>query len=129
MMYSKILTTSTCALILILLSTPALTETDKPLPDMKIMGSVLSQADYYRIRGKTPQQLKQAISLYEQAANQDSVVAQYWLGRMYFEGKGTDVDKEKAEEWLDLAAKQDYQPAKEFLFDIVLADSVTDDEC
>lgn len=129
----KIILTSALLLltltIALLLPSNSFAESDITTTDMKIMGSVLSQADHYRIRGQTSEKHQQAITLYKRAAEQGSAVAQYWLGRMYYAGNGTKVDRESAENWLDLSAKQDYPPAKEFLFDVVLSDEVTDEDC
>lgn len=41
--------------------------------------------------------------------------AQYWLGRMYYEGKGVPKDYNRAIQWLVESAKQGYQPAAVYL--------------
>ena len=106
--------------------TAATSDTSKD--QIQTLGSVLDQADHLRIRGKTPEQFKQAFSLYQHAANDGVAVAQYWLGVMYFEGKGTEPDSGKGKSWIHLSAKQDFPAAKEYLSENMQDDDESDEE-
>ena len=48
-------------------------------------------------------------------AQRGSTLAQYNLGRMYFNGQGVDQDYTEAHKWFSLAAVQDYAPAQNSL--------------
>lgn len=54
----------------------------------------------------TPQDMQQALALYEQAARGGSRAAQYRLGLVYSTGGRVAKDRQKAEHWLTLAAQQ-----------------------
>ena len=41
--------------------------------------------------------------------------AQYWLGRMYYEGRGLPKDYNRAIQWLSSSSGQGYQPASHYL--------------
>ena len=74
------------------------------------------------------------LSLYQYAAKDGEAVVQYWLGVMYFEGKGTDKDIDQAKHWLQLSAKQAYQPAEKYLSKITQdeyedEDDLDDEDC
>lgn len=58
---------------------------------------------------------EEAIELFEQAAKQGSVWAQYNLGDMYLQGKGVELDVEKAKHYFQQAANQGLAKAKQAL--------------
>jgi len=116
----KVLICVFSTLALLVIPNSGLTATlDTPTDQTQTLGSVLDQADHLRIRGKTPEQFKQALSLYQHAADNGFAVAQYWLGFMYFERGETESDLDKAMHWAFLSSKQAYPPAKELLSDIM----------
>ena len=53
----------------------------------------------------------QAFAWFRWGAVLGSPEAQYWLGRMYYEGKGLPADYNRAIQWLMQSASQDYRPA------------------
>ena len=117
--------------VLVLLAIPlsGLAEIPKaPAAKIETLSSVLDQKDYLRFRSSNPEQLKQVLSLYQYAAKDGEAVVQYWLGVMYFEGKGTDKDIEQAKHWLQLSAKQAYQPAEKYLSKIMQHDYDDEDD-
>jgi len=117
--------------VFVLLAIPlsGLAETpEAPAAKVETLSSVLDQKDYLRFRSSNPEQLKQVLSLYQYAAKDGEAVVQYWLGVMYFEGKGTDKDIEQAKHWLQLSAKQAYQPAEKYLSRIA-QDGCEDEDC
>lgn len=117
--------------VFVLLAIPlsGLAETpEAPATKVETLSSVLDQKDYLRFRSSNPEQLKQVLSLYQYAAKDGEAVVQYWLGVMYFEGKGTDKDIEQAKHWLQLSAKQAYQPAEKYLSRIA-QDGCEDEDC
>lgn len=59
-----------------------------------------------------------AIELFEQAAKQGSAWAQYNLGGIYLEGKGLEVDVEKAQFYFQQAANQGLSKAKQALSEL-----------
>jgi uncharacterized protein len=61
------------------------------------------------------QQPKAALEDLLQAAGQGDAYAQDLLGRMYLLGTSIPQDRDKAIEWLQKAADQGYEPAKELL--------------
>ena len=52
-----------------------------------------------------------ALEYHRKAAEQGNVQAQFYLGRMYSNGLGTEQDYAKAAEWYQKAAEQGYKPA------------------
>lgn len=120
------------ALMLTLLVTPivGLSVTgaaDSSDTKIETLGSILSQADRFRINVNNPDQLKQAFSLYQHAAHHGVDAAQYWLGVMYFKGQGTESDVDKAKYWISLSAKQAYPPAEQFLSELQYEDDEEED--
>lgn len=77
--------------------------------------SVLAQAEHFRTHRDHSEQYQKALTLYELAADSGSAVAQYWLGVMHFEGKGTESNQNKAVFWLELSAEQGHPPAEKLL--------------
>lgn len=77
--------------------------------------SVLAKAEHLRTHRDHTGQLQKALTLYELAADSGSAVAQYWLGVMHFEGKGTENNQNKAVFWLELSAEQGHPPAEKLL--------------
>ncbi|OCG19392.1 tetratricopeptide repeat protein [Gilliamella sp. WF3-4] len=61
---------------------------------------------------------KTAITYYQHAAKLGNSKANYRLGVIYYLGKGVEKSYHEAWQYLDLAAKQDYQPAQDFLITI-----------
>ncbi|MWN32815.1 MULTISPECIES: tetratricopeptide repeat protein [unclassified Gilliamella] len=61
---------------------------------------------------------KTAITYYQQAAELGNSKANYRLGVIYYLGKGVEQSYHNAWQYLDLAAKQGYQPAQDFLITI-----------
>jgi len=53
-----------------------------------------------------------ALKKFSNAAKNDTVVAQYFLGEMYIDGSGVERNVEKAMFWYELAAKQGYAKAQ-----------------
>jgi TPR repeat protein len=58
---------------------------------------------------------QRAIALYEQAAEDRHLGAQYMAGVIYYEGRSTSADKTKGEKWLQLAANNGDKRASEYL--------------
>ena len=56
-----------------------------------------------------------ALKEWRPLAQRGSTLAQYNLGRMYFNGQGVDQDYTEAHKWFSLAAVQDYAPAQNSL--------------
>ncbi|SCC33191.1 TPR repeat [Gilliamella bombicola] len=61
---------------------------------------------------------KTAITYYQRAAELGNSKANYRLGIIYYLGKGVEQSYHEAWQYLDLAAKQGYQPAQYFLITI-----------
>lgn len=59
-----------------------------------------------------------AVECYEKAANQGHVKAQYNLGMMYYNGRGVQMDVEKAKHFFTLAAKNGDCDAETFLSEL-----------
>ena len=57
---------------------------------------------------------KEAFMGFEVLADKGDPVAQYSLGRMYYEGKGTTVDKVQAYMWISLASNLGYKKATKY---------------
>jgi uncharacterized protein len=57
---------------------------------------------------------KEAFMEFEALAANGDATAQYSLGRMYYEGKGTAVDKVQAYMWISLASNLGYQKATKY---------------
>jgi len=55
--------------------------------------------------------LKEAVLLFRQAANQGIADAQFALAECYERGLGTDINREEAEKWYEVAAKQGHKEA------------------
>lgn len=66
---------------------------------------------YYRGDGVL-QDKEKAAELYEEAANNGDVTAQYTLGYMYDKGDGIDKDRVKAVVWYEKAAEQGHESAQ-----------------
>ena len=76
-----------------------------------IPGAQFDLANYYELQG-SDNDLKQAIELYELAANQGLKEAQNAIGLMYDEGKGVTEDDAKAIEWYQKSADQGHAEAQ-----------------
>lgn len=59
--------------------------------------------DYYHQQQNYPE----ALYYYQQAANLGDASSQYLLGKMFNDGKGTELNMRQAAKWYSLAAKQD----------------------
>ena len=75
----------------------------------------LQLASYY-IRLNTPEGFQQALPPLQAAAAQGLADAQYFLGRLYLEGKGVDGDRAQAMLWLGRAGAQGHIAAQRFLY-------------
>ena len=62
--------------------------------------------------------LSRAISYYEYAAANNNAEAQYVLGTMYVKGQGVDKNFITGHAWLEAAANQRYEPAKEAVIEL-----------
>ena len=62
-----------------------------------------------------PQDLRRAVALYTQAADQGHAGAQYNLGVMFANGDGAERDWDKAVEWMTKAVQQGHLQAVETL--------------
>jgi uncharacterized protein len=63
-----------------------------------------------------------AVSLYRKAAELGFAPSQYFLGKMYLEGIGVDVDQTEAIKWLNFASANNFQPAKTMICSILHSD-------
>ena len=59
----------------------------------------------------TEKNFMKAKELYEKAANQGHSAAQYYLGVMYYEGRGIEKNIRKAKEWFEKATEQGFPNA------------------
>lgn len=62
-----------------------------------------------------PMDKAEAATWYRKSADQGYANAQYNLGVLYLHGQGVKADREAAIRWLQMAAGQNHQPAKEAL--------------
>lgn len=70
--------------------------------------TLTQQAENAYIKGK----YSQAKNLFEKAAKQGDITAQYNLGYLYEQGQGVDKNLQKAFKWYEKAAKQGYVDAQ-----------------
>ncbi len=56
-----------------------------------------------------------ALSIFRPLAKQGDAQAQFWLGAMYFYGKGLPQDIQEAKTWIEKAAQRGYAKAQNFL--------------
>lgn len=66
------------------------------------------------------QQFQHALALFRQAADSGNAEAQYQLGTMYLQGRGTAKDENKARQWFEKAAEQAHPGAQYGLAQILL---------
>ena len=59
--------------------------------------------------------MQKAVELYTKAAEQGHAVAQFNLGKCYYDGEGVEQDMQKAVEWYTKAAEQGDEDAQEAL--------------
>lgn len=64
-----------------------------------------------------PQDLTQAYMLAREAAEQGDQTGQFVLGVMFFSGNGVQQNPDESVKWLQTAARQEYSPAQEFLWE------------
>ena len=69
----------------------------------------------YYVGNGVAKDLKKAVQLFAQAANQGYAEAQYWLGYCYLEGEGVAKDPKQAVHWFTQAANQGNVHAQYFL--------------
>ena len=74
--------------------------------------SLCDLADRYFFGKDVPQDKDKAAELYNEAANQGDMTAQYSLAYMYDKGDGIDKDRDKAMLWYEKAADQGHEAAQ-----------------
>lgn len=78
-------------------------------------GAALRMANYCHSLG-TPYYIRKAMDWYQKVAEEEnSAEAQYRMAVIYDMGDGVEQDIEKAGYWLDLASRQNYKPALDYI--------------
>jgi uncharacterized protein len=70
---------------------------------------------YYSSKKATIEQYQKALTWFEKAATAGNEKAQYYLGLMYYQGKGVKTDYNKAVEWFNKSATAGNEKAQYYL--------------
>ena len=83
------------------------------LKAQKALGLLYASAQHAPYPSEEP---AEAIRMYRMAADQGDAQAQYWLGRCYLTGYGTEVSEEEGKRWISAARAKGYdEDPDEFL--------------
>ena len=87
----------------------------------------VDDAEYNYKRGKASfdgEVFDNAFKYFQLAAEQGHMEAQFWLGKMYEEGKGVSASKKHANKWYAIAAEQGHAAAQYKLADYYLTEGI-----